>query len=169
MSSCGQGVLRRRRLEPPSPLPLRLPRPARQARLERRASEHHERDEVVDAPEAVRLPDRHLDLVVDRLDAGVGDAGGHRADDAPGLAPDLLGELRELRGAAAARPGEPLAKKPPGPLLAQCPEDGAERLLEQVAAPERGAHGLEGVERGGAPLGEAVFRQVDLSGMGSKI
>ena len=41
-------------------------------------------------------------------------------------------------------------------FLALCPEDGAERLLEQVAAPERGAHGLGGVERGGLPLGEAL-------------
>ena len=98
-------------LFPSSPLPLRLPRPARQARLERRASEHHERDGVVDAPEAVRPPDRHLDLVADRLDAGAGDAGGHRADDAPGLAPGPLGELRELRGAAAARPGVLMCNK----------------------------------------------------------
>ena len=54
--------------------------------------------------EAVALPDRHLDLVVDGLDPVVGDAKLNRAKDAPTLAPRLAGELHELRDAAAARP-----------------------------------------------------------------
>ena len=93
MSSCGQGRSCRR--------------PARQRRLQVRAPEHDERYEVVDVPEAVALPDRHLDLVVHRLDAGVGDAELDRAQDAVALAPHLARELDEPRDAAPARPRQP--------------------------------------------------------------
>ena len=82
-------------------------RPPRQRRPQVRAPEHDEGDRVVRVPEAVALPDRDLYLVVHGLHAGVGDAERDGAQDPVALAPDLPGELDELRYPAPARPGEP--------------------------------------------------------------
>ena len=49
---------------------------------------------VVDAAESVALPDGHLDLVVHRLDAGVGDTELDRFEDAAASTPHL-GSRRE--------------------------------------------------------------------------
>lgn len=120
MSSCGQ-FLR------PTP---------RQHRLQIRAPEHHEGDQVVDVAEAVALPDGHLDLVVHRLDPRVGDAELYRPEYAPALPADLSGQLHEARYPASARPREPAVQRVGG-LAGARPEDRPQALLEQVGPPQR--------------------------------
>ena len=115
--------------------------------------------------EAVALPDRHLDLVVDGLDPVVGDAKLNRAKDAPTLAPRLAGELHELRDAAAARPtpasgrtrrrprrearGRPPAAPPSAGSRATarcrcCPRGRRSRTGERRAGPPRASRQAQG-------------------------
>ena len=101
-----------------------------------RASQHHERDEVVDVPEPVAHADRQLDLVAHRLRPRVAQAQPHRPDDGVAVPARFLRQLLDLPGPASRRAAQPGVEQRGRRGRARRLEHVAQALLEQAGPVE---------------------------------
>jgi hypothetical protein len=146
----------------PLPRLLFLDWAARQLRPDVRAAKHQQRHQVVGVPEAVAHLDRHLDLVVDRLDAAVADAELDGGDDVVPAAAHLLLDCDHRLDPAIGGGVQPVLEQPAGLVGVSGAEDRAQVLLELPGAEQvRAGLRLDLVELLFLPFGEVagIFEQ----------